>query len=169
MADIAANCTSCGMPIDPGSAYCGHCGARAPEHPTSAPAPASAAPPPRSPAAAHQSLPPAFGAGQGGGSPAGRGFLRSLFDLSFTSLITVKLVKVIYVLWMIVIGLGALGSIAVAFRASHTLGFLVLFIIAPIISLFYLVMARVFLEIFVVLFRIQENTGELVTQGRRDA
>ena len=39
-----------------------------------------------------------------------KGFLASLFDPSFSSLITTKVIKVIYILSMILIGLGALAS-----------------------------------------------------------
>lgn len=94
-----------------------------------------------------------------------KGFLRSLFDISFRSLITTKIIKVVYVLYMIVIALVALAFIVSAFSASAVAGVLVLVIGAPLGALVYLVFARVWLEAIIALFRIMENTQELVRQG----
>jgi len=95
------------------------------------------------------------------------GFFRSLFDLSFKSLITPKIIKVLYLLSMIVIGLIALSFIVSAFATSAALGVVVLLIGAPLVSLLYLIATRVYLELVIALFRIMENTTELVAQGRR--
>ncbi len=97
-----------------------------------------------------------------------RGFFRSLFDLSFTSLIATRIIKVLYVLSIIAIGLSALVFIIEAFRQSSGAGIAVLVFVAPLVSLFYLIWTRVLLELFIALFRIMENTSELVAQGRRD-
>lgn len=113
---------------------------------------------------------PPPGAGPVYGSPSltERGFFSSLFDLSFTSLITTKIIKLLYVLSIILIGISALFFILAAFHQSSALGAIVLLIVAPIISLFYLIYARVLLELVIALFRIMENTGEMVAQGRRN-
>jgi Na+/H+-dicarboxylate symporter len=92
-----------------------------------------------------------------------RGFFGSLFDLSFTSLVTTRIIKVLYVLAIIVIGLYALFFITAGFHRSSTDGVLVLVIAAPIFTLISLIYTRVLLEVFIALFRIMENTGELVT------
>jgi hypothetical protein len=42
----------------------------------------------------------------------------------------------------------------------------VLVIVAPIVSLLYLIYTRVLLEVIIALFRIMENTGEMVTLQR---
>lgn len=93
------------------------------------------------------------------------GFFKSLFDISFRSLITTKIIKVVYVLYMVVIALGALLFIVSAFNASAVVGVLVLLIGAPLGALVYLIFARVWLEALIALFRIMENTQELVRQG----
>jgi hypothetical protein len=90
------------------------------------------------------------------------GFLGSLFDLSFTSLVTTRLIKVLYVLAIILIGLEALIWVLVGFHQSVAVGVVVLFILAPLISLVALTYTRVLLEVVIALFRIMENTGELV-------
>lgn len=90
-----------------------------------------------------------------------RGFLSSLFDLSFTSLVTTKVIKLIYVLSMIAIGLVALGFVVGAFQESAGLGIVTLLIFAPLAALFYLIYVRVFLEVVIALFRIMETNVEL--------
>jgi hypothetical protein len=95
-----------------------------------------------------------------------KGFFRSLFDLSFSSLVTPKVIKFIYVLTLIGIGLMALLFIIGAFNQSSGFGALTLLVIAPILSLFYIVYARVFLEFFIAIFRLAETNAELVALKR---
>jgi hypothetical protein len=95
-----------------------------------------------------------------------KGFFGSLFDISFSSLITTKVIKVLYVLSMIVIGLIALGFIASAFAQSAAAGVFTLVIGAPLAALLYLIYTRVFLEVIICLFRIMESNLELVALQR---
>jgi Domain of unknown function (DUF4282) len=92
---------------------------------------------------------------------ATRGFFSSLFDFSFTSNVTPKLIKIIYGIVMVVSGLSALVVIAVSFRANAVLGIFVLLVIAPLIFLFYVIVYRVMLEVVMSVFRIAENTTRL--------
>ena len=91
-----------------------------------------------------------------------QGFLASLFDVSFSSLITTRVIKVLYILSMAVIGLGALFFVLAAFRSSAAAGAVVLVIVAPLVSLLYLIYVRVLLEIVIAVFRIMESNAELV-------
>jgi hypothetical protein len=91
-----------------------------------------------------------------------QGFLASLFDTSFASLITPRVIKVIYIISMVVIGLAALFWIVAAFSQSVALGLVVLVIAAPLVSLLYLIYTRVLLEVIIALFRIMESNLELV-------
>jgi uncharacterized membrane protein len=95
-----------------------------------------------------------------------KGFFGSLFDLSFTSLVTTRIIKVLYVLAIILIGLYALVFIAGGFSNSTSVGIVVLLIIAPIFTLVSLIYTRVLLEVIIALFRIMENTSELVARAR---
>jgi hypothetical protein len=95
-----------------------------------------------------------------------KGFLASLFDTSFSSLVTPRVIRVIYIISMVVIGLAALFWIAAAFSQSAALGLLVLVIAAPLVSLLYLIYTRVLLEVIIALFRIMEYNAELVTLQR---
>lgn len=96
-----------------------------------------------------------------------KGFFASLFDISFRSLVTTRIIRVLYVLYMIAIGLVALGFIVSAFNANTALGVLVLVIGAPLAFFVYLIFVRVWLEVVIALFRIMENTQQLVEQGSR--
>jgi hypothetical protein len=94
-------------------------------------------------------------------------FLASLFDVSFSSLVTTKVIKVIYVLSMILIGLAALFFVVAAFTQSAVGGLITLVIIAPFLSLLYLIYVRVLLEIVIAIFRIMETNVELVGLQRQ--
>jgi hypothetical protein len=93
-------------------------------------------------------------------------FLASLFDISFSSLVTTRVLKVLYVLSMILIGLAALFFVGAAFTNSVAAGLITLVVIAPFLSLLYLVYVRVLLEIVIAVFRIMETNVELVALQR---
>ena len=96
-----------------------------------------------------------------------KGFFGSLFDISFSSLITTRIIKVLYVLALIVIGLFSLFFIIGAFTNSAGAGILTLVILAPLGALVYTVYTRVILEFIIVVFRIAEYNGELVALARQ--
>jgi hypothetical protein len=97
--------------------------------------------------------------------PRGPGFWSRFFDLSFEEFITPSLIKVLFVIAMVVIGLGVLGAIVMGFVSSGALGIFIL-IAALIGGFFYLLVARVMLEMVVVFFRIRDNTEELAKKKR---
>lgn len=86
-----------------------------------------------------------------------KGFFSSLFDIDFNSLITPKLIKVLYVLIMVVIAIGALIWVVIAFAADTGFGVLTLLVLAPLGALIYLIFARVYLELIIVIFKIRES------------
>lgn len=94
--------------------------------------------------------------------PDAKGFFASLFDLSFSSLITTRIIKVLYVLALIGIGLGYLVFTISAFASDTAFGVITLFVLGPIVALIYVVYARVFLELVIALFRIMESNVEMV-------
>jgi hypothetical protein len=121
--------------------------------------------------------------------PVHKGFLGSLFDLSFSSFITIRLVKVLYILTLILLVLAYVaiaiaifsgGDDQVAFNASGelertdsggnaALGVLWLIVFGPLLLFFYLLLYRVFFELIVVVFRIFENTRDQLTLARESA
>ena len=103
-----------------------------------------------------------------------RGFLGALFDFSFTSFVTTKIIKVLYVLIMILTTLAALVYTVIAFRVSALFGLLTLVIGDPLFIIIVMAFWRLILEAFVVVFRMAEDIRALRERGgrlggRRDA
>lgn|GEM_PF-386467 len=86
-----------------------------------------------------------------------KGFVGSLFDFGFTSFVTPTVVKVLYVLIMVVLGLTGLGFAVSAFSLNKIAGIFVLIVVAPLFFFVFLALYRIVLELFVVIFRIAED------------
>ena len=97
------------------------------------------------------------------------GFLASLFDLSFRSLVATRLIRLIYVLTMAAIVVISLLIIAGGFEIGPLAGIVCLLLVAPLGAFVSLVYARVGLEFTIALLRIAENTTELVHQGEPES
>ena len=93
-----------------------------------------------------------------------QGFLKGLFDVNFTTFITLKFIKVIYIVLMALIGLGTLFFMFSGFAQGFLSGLITL-VIGLIVGFLYLVLARIYLEVVALLFRIGENTSILAGQG----
>src|SRR4051812_6029003 len=87
-------------------------------------------------------------------------------SISRSARITTKVIKVLYVLSMVIIGLFALVVVVAAFSNSVAGGIVVLVIVAPLAGLLYLIYVRVLLELVIVIFRIMETNVELVSLQR---
>lgn len=94
-----------------------------------------------------------------------KGFFGGLFDLSFTEFMTIRIIKVIFVLAIILSGVLAVGMLVAGIAGGVAKGALAL-IAAPIVFILYVLVARIWLEVIIVLFRIAENTGKLVEMGQ---
>jgi hypothetical protein len=91
-----------------------------------------------------------------------RGFFGSLFDFSFKSFVTPKIIKVLYVLFTIWTALVSVVLLIVGFRTGGMAGGLfMLIIVVPIYVLLTLGIYRVVLEAFMVIFRIYEETQKI--------
>jgi Domain of unknown function (DUF4282) len=90
-----------------------------------------------------------------------KGFLRSLFDFSFKSIIASRVIRVLYVLWMMLLALVAIGLTIAGFEINAALGAITLLILGPLYFLFNLTFTRVFLELVMAIFAIQENTNRI--------
>lgn len=95
------------------------------------------------------------------------GFFSSLFDLSFSRLVTTRVIKVLYILLLIVIGLGLLGFIIAAIASGGAGAIIAALIAGPLVALLYVVYARVFLEIILAIFRILETNREIAFLQRQ--
>jgi hypothetical protein len=90
-----------------------------------------------------------------------KGFFGSLFDFSFHSFVTTKIVKLLYVLSLIGISLVTIVIIVVSFNRSSGYGALMLLVGGPLIFLFWLTYTRIILEVIIVFFRIAESVDAI--------
>jgi len=97
-----------------------------------------------------------------------RGFLGSLFDFSFTEFVTIRIIKVLYALAVLFSGIAALGMIIGGFSRGAGIGVLFL-ILSPLVFLVYVLAARVWLEVIVILFRIAEHTRTIAEKARTES
>jgi Domain of unknown function (DUF4282) len=94
-----------------------------------------------------------------------KGFLAALFDFGFTTFVTPKIVKVLYVLIMIGLGLGALVVLFTFFRINLIAGIFGLLIVAPLYFIVSLAFYRIIMELFVVVFRISDDLRAIRERG----
>ena len=94
-----------------------------------------------------------------------RGFLGALFDFGFTSFVTPKVIRVLYMLIVTGTVLSALVFTIVIFKASVMFGFLILVFGDPLFILIVLAIYRIILEFFVVTFRVAEDIRALRERG----
>jgi Domain of unknown function (DUF4282) len=94
-----------------------------------------------------------------------RGFLGALFDFGFTSFVTPKVIKVLYMLIVIGTVLSALVFTIMVFEASVAFGVLTLVVGDPLFILIVLAIYRILLEFFVVTFRVAEDIRTLRERG----
>ena len=94
-----------------------------------------------------------------------KSFIGSLFDFGFTSFVTPTVVKVLYVLIVIVLGVSGLGFAVTAFLVNKILGIFVLVVVAPLIFIISLALYRIVLELFIVIFRIAEDLRAIRNRG----
>ncbi|HEY6297254.1 MAG TPA: DUF4282 domain-containing protein [Streptosporangiaceae bacterium] len=93
------------------------------------------------------------------------GFLEALFDFGFTSFVTPKIIKVLYVLVTIGTIVTALAFTIVVFKASVAFGIVALVFGDPLVILVVMAAFRIFVEFFVVIFRAAEDIRALREGG----
>ena len=95
-----------------------------------------------------------------------KGFLGSLFDFSFTSFVTPKIVKVIYVLVTIWTVIWALIFLRFGFKYGGAAGgFFTLLVVDPILVVLTLGAYRMVLELFMVVHRMHEELKAIRERG----
>jgi Domain of unknown function (DUF4282) len=100
-----------------------------------------------------------------GAAADAKGFLAALFDFSFASFVTPKVIRALYMLIVAGTMLGALVFTIMAFRASMTLGIVTLVFADPLFVLIVLAIYRVILEFFMVSFRVADDIRALRQRG----
>ncbi len=90
-----------------------------------------------------------------------KGFFRSLYDFSFSSFITLRVIRVLYVLITIILSLGA-AVLFFVLVARHTPASIAVALIGvPLGYLVYLIVARIYLELMMVIFNIGKDVRGL--------
>jgi hypothetical protein len=92
----------------------------------------------------------------------GKGFFGDLFDFEFKDFVTVRIIKVIYILGMILIGIGALIALVGGLSRGGGTSIIFTVLVVPLGALLMIIFFRVYLELVVVIFRIGENSTEIV-------
>ena len=85
-----------------------------------------------------------------------QGLLGSSFDLSFTEFITIRIIKFLFILGIIFAAIGTLLLIVTGFSNGIGAGILSL-VLSPLIFLVYVLLARIWCEMIIVIFRIAET------------
>ncbi len=88
-----------------------------------------------------------------------------LFDLSFTEFVTTRVIKVLFIIGVVFASIGTIALIVGGFSAGTGKG-IVFLILSPVVFLLYVLGARIWCEMIIVLFRIAENTSRLVDQNK---
>lgn len=96
---------------------------------------------------------------------AEKGFFESLFDFSFSVFITVRLVRVIYGLWLTFLGLIWLFILFAAWSSEDGLTILGALVVTPVLFVFSAAVGRLILEQTVVGFRIADHTRDTATHA----
>src|SRR4051812_20838468 len=90
-----------------------------------------------------------------------KGFFGSLFDYSFSSYITPRIIKILYVIATVLVVLWTLVIILAAFKTSTGLGIVALLIGGPIYFVIAMIFVRVGLEYLSAFFRIHDDVQEI--------
>jgi hypothetical protein len=91
------------------------------------------------------------------GGPGRKGFFGALFDLSFTTFVTPMIIKVVYVIGLVVLGLATLFfALSGFFSDSPGLGILTL-VVSPVVGLLYLCFFRMMCEFYLAITRMSED------------
>ena len=95
-------------------------------------------------------------------------FFKSLFDFKFTSFITMRVIRVIYaILVVLTIVFGVLTFISVVFLNDELFGYgngtrILLAMLVPLGTILYLIVLRLWAEFMANIYRIGDNTQKMV-------
>ena len=98
-------------------------------------------------------------------SDEAKGLLASLFDFGFTSLITLKIIRFVYALIVVLLTLGAVFLFIAGIASGTAAGILSSLIVVPISYLVYLILTRIWMEILIVVFRLGDDVRAIRLGG----
>ena len=90
-----------------------------------------------------------------------KSFISSLFDFSFSSYVTPKFIKFLFIVGVILTAIATILLIVFGFMSHIAVG-VVLLIFSPIIYFLYVLAVRIYLELIIVIFRLQSDVAEIL-------
>lgn len=100
---------------------------------------------------------------------SGAGFFGALFDFSFREFVTTRIIKIVYILWLVMIAFGFLGGLvsAISVMGQDYLGFIgFLMLVGTFVgTAIAVLLSRITLELLIVVFRISEDLSALRQRG----
>jgi Domain of unknown function (DUF4282) len=94
-----------------------------------------------------------------------KSFIRSLYDFSFSSLVTLRVIRVLYVVVTALYSLAAVVAFVGLLARHTTTDILVAFVGVPIAYFIYLLFARIMFEILMVVFNIGKDVRAIRERG----
>lgn len=116
----------------------------------------------------------------------GKGFFASLFDMSFTSFVTLRVIRVLYIAMLVFLAIAYVGVAIMFFAGGSTtvridangnayssggggnagLGVFWLLVLGPLLIFIYTLVYRVLFELIAVVFRIHDTTRDQLELAR---
>ena len=90
-----------------------------------------------------------------------KGFFATLFDMSFSDFVTLKLIKVLYIIGIVFAGISTFMFLVGGFAGGFLPG-LISLVLSPVVFILMVLMCRIWLELILLGFRIAENTSKMV-------
>lgn len=90
-------------------------------------------------------------------------FFQALFDWDFNTFITRRAIKVVYIIWVALVAIGALFLLIAAISRGGVGGLIGGIIFIPLGALLYIILFRISLEIIAVIFKIGEDASSVRT------
>lgn len=108
--------------------------------------------------------------GASAAATSSKGFFAGLFDFTFENLVALKVIKVLYGLFLLALALGILGGLGTSVISvvnGQVLAGLGMLVILPIAALLYLILGRVYFELIIVAFKMAEDLDEIAKNTRK--
>ena len=86
-----------------------------------------------------------------------KGFFGALFDFSFNTFVTPKIVRIVYMIVTVALGVGALFAVIVAVASTEPFQIVMTLVFAPLMFIVYLAMIRMLLELYYAVVRLSED------------
>ena len=86
-----------------------------------------------------------------------KNFFKKVFDFSFKEFVTLDIMKIIYGILLVLVGIGAITSIIIGFTNGFLAGIGGI-VIAIVFAFLGTIGARIWCEIVLIIFRIEANT-----------